>query len=241
MASDTSNLKKYFLYALGELSIIIIGILVALQLDAWNEQRKRRATEIEILNEIKTGFHYDLGDIKGNINYHNQSSESCRIILDHFEKDLPYHDSLSRHFSRLLGFSRFIENEGPYEVLKSKGLDIITNQNLRTEIVNMYDLYYESMLRYEENTFVDESYVADVIGTRFDKTELWRVGEDRQLLDGTMIPHDYEQLKKDKLYLHVVKSKLTKNDFLINYYMRDRVDRLEKLISSIEGEIEILK
>lgn len=236
-----TNVKKYFLYALGELTIIVVGILLALQLGQWKDDRNLRAAEIHILNEIRIGLQDDIRDIESNIRYHEESSKSCEIILAHFQRDLPYNDTLSLHFSGILGFSRMTVHEGPYEVLKSQGLGIITNKNLRTQIMSMYDLSYKTMRLYEENTFVDESYIADVISTRFDKTEPWRVSEDRKLLDGIMIPNDYEALKNDEVYKHVVKSKLSKNDFLIKYFMRNLVDKLNKLISSIKEEIERLE
>jgi hypothetical protein len=240
-APADTNIKKYILYALGELTIIVVGILLALQLGQWNDDRNRREAEIHILNEIQIALQDDIKDIESNIRYHQASNESCAVILDHIENDLPYTDSLSHHFSRLLSFSRLAVHEGPYEVLKSQGVRTITNESLRTKIMNMYDLFYKTMRLYEENTFLDESYVADVISTRFDKTEPWRVSDDRKLLDGIMIPNDYEKLKNDDLYKHVVRSKISKNNFLINYFMRDRVVRLDKLIESIKEEIERLK
>ena len=43
---------KYFKYALGEIILVVIGILIALQINNWNEQQKENLFERKILNEI---------------------------------------------------------------------------------------------------------------------------------------------------------------------------------------------
>jgi hypothetical protein len=50
--SDDNKPLKYMMYALGEIILVVIGILIALQINNWNEDRKRRAIEIKIYEEI---------------------------------------------------------------------------------------------------------------------------------------------------------------------------------------------
>ena len=47
-----SKTGKYFQYAIGEIILVMIGILLALQVNNWNEDRKERTSEQKILNEI---------------------------------------------------------------------------------------------------------------------------------------------------------------------------------------------
>ena len=46
------KLLRYLSYAIGEILLIIIGIMLALQLNNWNEERKLRGIEIEIYQEL---------------------------------------------------------------------------------------------------------------------------------------------------------------------------------------------
>ena len=46
--------SKYFKYAIGEIVLVVIGILIALQINNWNENRKLQQREVQILNEIKS-------------------------------------------------------------------------------------------------------------------------------------------------------------------------------------------
>ncbi len=51
---------KYSLYALGEVLIVIVGILVATQVNNWNELQKNEAVEISILKALKAELGEDL-------------------------------------------------------------------------------------------------------------------------------------------------------------------------------------
>jgi hypothetical protein len=51
---------KYFKYAIGEIILVVIGILIALQINIWNESRKQRQKEIVNLLELKKGLENDL-------------------------------------------------------------------------------------------------------------------------------------------------------------------------------------
>ena len=53
---------RYLLYALGEVLLVMVGILLALQVDNWNEQRKEREIETGILQDLQTEFGENLSD-----------------------------------------------------------------------------------------------------------------------------------------------------------------------------------
>jgi hypothetical protein len=47
---------RYLLYAVGEVLLVMLGILLALQVDNWNEERKERKEELEMLKALETDF-----------------------------------------------------------------------------------------------------------------------------------------------------------------------------------------
>ena len=55
-----NKFRKYILYAIGEIILVIIGILIALQINNWNEQNKKTRTEIIYLREIRKSLEVDL-------------------------------------------------------------------------------------------------------------------------------------------------------------------------------------
>ncbi|MEJ2585762.1 MAG: DUF6090 family protein, partial [Robiginitalea sp.] len=54
-----NRFSKYLLYAVGEILLVVIGILIALQIDNWNEDRKERALEQKVLIQIYNSISQD--------------------------------------------------------------------------------------------------------------------------------------------------------------------------------------
>ena len=50
---EQNKTGKYFKYAIGEIVLVVIGILIALQINTWNETRKNKAKEMKILINLK--------------------------------------------------------------------------------------------------------------------------------------------------------------------------------------------
>ena len=57
---DEGNLKRYLVYAIGEILLVVIGILLALQINAWNQSEKDKDEEKEYLERIVTDLKEDL-------------------------------------------------------------------------------------------------------------------------------------------------------------------------------------
>ena len=92
--------SKYLKYVLGEIVLVVLGILIALQINNWNEDKKRRNTEVNLLLELKDNLTTDLHDIRYNINEDSETLLSNEIILDQFEKKIPFHEIFPK-FSKI--------------------------------------------------------------------------------------------------------------------------------------------
>ena len=55
-----NKFSKYLLYALGEIALVMIGILLALQVNNWNEERKQRQVEIKYFGNLKNDLLADI-------------------------------------------------------------------------------------------------------------------------------------------------------------------------------------
>ena len=58
--SNQNNISKYLRYAIGEIFLVVIGILIALQINNWNEEQKAIKEEIIILKELKNSITTDI-------------------------------------------------------------------------------------------------------------------------------------------------------------------------------------
>ncbi len=140
---ESGSTRRYLLYAIGEIALVVIGILIALQINTWNEQRKKRITEREILIGLQENLELNVNKLNEEIERKHRSDFSSQVILNAIEKKLPYHDTMSWHFGWALSW----EDPGPlsragYESFKNIGTDILRNKDLKKEIVYLFEDTY---------------------------------------------------------------------------------------------------
>ncbi|WGK66318.1 DUF6090 family protein [Croceiramulus getboli] len=61
---NQNRTKKYLLYAIGEIVLVVIGILIALQINNWNENQKNLQVTKEIYSIIKSDLEADILEIE---------------------------------------------------------------------------------------------------------------------------------------------------------------------------------
>ena len=235
---EQNKTAKYFKYAIGEIILVVIGILIALQINNWNERRKLKQVEIKALKEIQEGFIADTRDLTINAKALTKAFESGQLILNQLNSTRPYHDSLSIHFAGSLQLTRLISNDGPYDMLKTKGLDLISNDSLRKRIISMYDNRYESIRTWEKGFFISDRYIQEQCIDLFDVVQYFDFGS-KGVLDARMVPHDFEALKTNKRYKTMLKTYTTQSGLFL-MFTKDTKARLTKLLVAIENELKYL-
>lgn len=93
LANDNQFLK-YFRYAFGEVALIIVGILIALQLQNWNEKRKQEKQFKVILEQLYNAIIYDVDKFENQTDFLTYQIEDLDYLIDHPDsipkRDLPY-------------------------------------------------------------------------------------------------------------------------------------------------------
>lgn len=128
---------KYLKYALGEIVLVVIGILIALQVNDWNEHRKSNAFEQEMLTQIQDNIGNDKTNLKKVQDNFKRAITSIDKILGHQQNKYP--DSLKFWLGDIVQFERFSSITNSYEALKSNGLDKMSDNQLRLLLSNYYD------------------------------------------------------------------------------------------------------
>lgn len=144
---ENGNLRKYFWYALGEILLVMIGILLALQVNNWNGQRKQSNLETELLNEIRSDLKVDSIRFSGTIEFMEEQNKNADVIRNHMENDLPYHDSLDIYFSAVSFMIGSAAETAGFESLNNAGILTVRSDSLRKDILNYYEyaLFVESV------------------------------------------------------------------------------------------------
>ncbi len=129
-----NKVSQYLLYAIGEILLIVIGILLAVQVNDWNTDRNEQREEQQLLRQLRTEFEANRGQIKDKIFLHNQivsSGISVLAIIDTRENNQPM-DSIYGHLGWTLTAPTFDPSLGvTNDLINSGKLYLIRNDNLR--------------------------------------------------------------------------------------------------------------
>ena len=231
------NFKKYIAYALGEILLVVIGILIALAVNNGWQKRLQKIEEIAVLTEIKQSLESDLRDIRFNINAHEIANRSIDTVLLAMERDRSFNSGLVRYFGGTIITTRLIIREGSYEELKSKGIELISNEMLRKAIVNMYDERYQAIGVFQVGLNLPDNLLGLFCLDHFDIVEPFSSTADTTYMPCRMIPHDFEKLKKNAKYKTLLRSMQSQNMYLIYYYRNFVYEQIQNLITSLEEEI----
>ncbi len=238
-----NNYGVYILYASGEIILVVVGILLALQIDNWNNNRIDRVSELSILEEIHANLTLDLEDFEINLMHFQTRVISNRTLLDVINSDGAYHDSLGYFYFYLRLFPHFTPNLSGYLMLQSRGLDIISNDSIRKAISSLYETNYNHIRaferdRYEYTSTILEPAMASYKGTRSLSKDL--VPE--SLLFNTRIPYiaffrnmeHFDKFKMDTELHGIMKDVEDMSAYLIRLHSAVKTRVLE--LSSMLGE-----
>lgn len=167
--ADNNQFLKYSRYAIGEILLVVIGILIALQINNWNEERKERDLERTLLENLIETLDQNSELLQNRIKRLPYYSKNGNVFIDAIENNLTYHDSLQRYFHRaLMNTSRIEISSLGYEAIKNVGLEIIQNDTLKKEISVFFEEFQPHFLHnlnwgnidsaYREN-FIDEHFI----------------------------------------------------------------------------------
>ncbi|NND09128.1 MAG: hypothetical protein HKN87_22380 [Saprospiraceae bacterium] len=121
----------------------MIGILIALQINNWNERRKERILEREIITEIKNTIELNSKLLTDHISViEGLNSRSDNIIAlpnNDGEYDSTYEDDF--YYCFYSGTNIYLLSDG-YEGLKNTGFEIVQNVALRKSIINLFGIRY---------------------------------------------------------------------------------------------------
>lgn len=131
---------KYFKYAIGEIVLVVVGILIALQINNWNENRKTRKLEAQIYNELKSDLLQTRNDINETISKHKEIFKSSQLLITDIYNKKSNSQSIYESLTRSSAEFQIIPKTSAFENLKNSGLNTLSNDSLRSAITNLFQL-----------------------------------------------------------------------------------------------------
>lgn len=149
---ETGKTTKYFKYAIGEIILVVIGILIALQINNWNENRKINNQETIYLQDLKKDFNFDIETLQGRVAGNNLMIHNIDTILTLISSKKIFTEQdealLTNMTLKLFAESYFIPEKGTINQIQSSSSgSFIKNKTLRDLIFR----YYSNSERVEKN------------------------------------------------------------------------------------------
>ena len=119
---EKNKTGKYFKYAIGEIVLVVIGILIALQINNFNEQRKDSEKEQVVLKQLKEDYETDLNQLRQKMDMRDEIVLSALNVL----KVIDYPDKIVRD-SLIINLAK-IDNDPTFDPIEN---DLISSGNLR--------------------------------------------------------------------------------------------------------------
>jgi len=135
-----NKVMAYLRYAIGEIILVVIGILIALQINNWNENRKLLKQEIEIYKELKSDLLQTKKEILNTITKHKEIIKSTQNLIYDIVKKEPYSKTIYNRFASSSDDFQIIPQTSAFESLKNIGLDILSSDSLRIRITDLYQI-----------------------------------------------------------------------------------------------------
>ena len=139
----TNKFSKYLLYAIGEIILVVIGILIALQINNWNNQKLLYKAEVKSYQNIKRQIIEDkaeLTQVKGYNNYFKKSSEIANKIIE--AQDYSKVDSLALMAMGLSLYTDFHSSGHIYQTLVNSGdIKLLKNSEIPSKLQKLEMTY----------------------------------------------------------------------------------------------------
>ena len=208
--------------------IVVVGVFIGIQMSNWNEARSNAAAETAMLQELRAALATDAEAIDAALTHYRQVDEQVGFLLKHMQEGEPYNATLDGDFGVLYGFGDVDFNRAVYKSLKSRGLDLISNDDLRSHIVQVYERSYRKA---EGAVEAELRVILDVMRPYF-------LSQFKDLrFNASATPVDYDGLLEDIKFLNIT-------DYRLQIVRQALIPRAEaaatdirRLIAAIDREL----
>jgi len=158
--ADDNKPLKYFRYAIGEIILVVIGILIALSINNWNSNRIQKQKEHLLLGSLNKEFKSNKIQLDSVLKKHKHSMKSVEYLMSRLPiKNIKFEnlDSLSYHIYHLGTYYTFNPSGGVINsLINSSTVDIISNNELRQLIISWNDVLLDYQ---EEEILARDNYI----------------------------------------------------------------------------------
>ena len=230
-----NKIAAYLRYAIGEILLVVIGILIALHVNNWNEQRKDRMTEIQLLTDIRKSLDMDIeNQINPNLAQAIKDSSNVAEIIQAIQNKGPFNDSLAVKYRSLMFSKSFSWEVSAYKELEADGIKLIENQELKNSVLKIYNMDYPEI----KNTIGNfNNNLHEFYRPQMRNNFIFHYSNPENTL---FIPVDYKKLLKNYVFMNSLLTAKINFQNLLNSLRKLKV-QVNNLIVSLDDELRIKK
>lgn len=149
--ADDNKPLKYMKYAIGEIFLVVMGILIALQVNDWNELRKERALEIKLYENLMVSLLADSSDVVMYSGLISAGMETQKFFLANSSQVLIENYTIKQLEDSIKAVGRigasFFPRYSSYDQLSNNTLNVILqSEEIKTKLIELYDRRYKRYL-----------------------------------------------------------------------------------------------
>ena len=244
------RIPRYLLYATGEIILVVIGILIALQINTNSENRKKRQLEITILENIKEDILADKVDCEFNLTYLKMQLEQEQLLFD-FLMDPATQPPEDIVYSDVLGVDLILSvHSASFNNLQNNDVGLVSNNELYKKMTRFYDFYMATLKKLENDHEYSNTYQAKL---PFFEKHFKVVRTKSQIAAGQSpadyLEQDYERynyeindlpsIKSDEGFKVLLAESVGINTVKVSFYDQ-LLTKSDELIKAIDSELEVL-
>ena len=135
-----NRLTRYLIYAIGEILLVVVGILIALAINNWNEDRKQRNSEYAILVDLHEEYTQNISTFESHLSRKIDVKGGIELLIETIAA--PYSDSPLKTKDRgPSGANTYNPTQSAIQsVIETGMINIISNDSLRYLLTNWKDI-----------------------------------------------------------------------------------------------------
>ncbi len=242
---EKGRITQYLKYAIGEILLVVMGILIALQINNWNQKRINADVEHTYLLGLKEEFEVSKLKLNNLININQKNNNGAKKLLELTKlntdttDEMLFSDLLYTTFSDDVAFNS--NNSLLFEMINSGNLKNLTNSDLRKQLTNWISTL-EDITRQEEELKNQREKVLDIFRT--DEYSLSNILYAADMNNSLNLPKPNNDINN----LNLLDSRKFENNILMfiltslateKAHYQPLMDDLNSILSLINNELEV--
>lgn len=246
-----NRVSKYFLYALGEIILVVIGILIALQINNWNEYRKAKAVERSFFQNVLLDLQKDREKLDYYHKFHTKRIEYLDTLLTYvrnpdrtmgiqkfgqYVEPIFYSAQAAQYnttfeSAKAMGTLGNLENKEILKDLSQYYADFVLIENMFTSINRFVENQFEPLMYTLPESYMDEN-TGDLVINETEVTDFYK--KIASIEDTRNLTPDYNQILRKPIMENYIIGDLGRTYNALGKII-ERQQMLEALIDKIEA------